>query len=487
MRRSDARYGRRRASLSDSGHRPVRSAGGTATGGRRRRCCRIRAALRRPGRSSSVATSPRPFAGRLLADLGATVVKVEDPAGATRCAPGRAAIRPYSPQFAAYNHSKSAITLDLRAARRTSPPSAAWRPTRDMLLENFRPGVMARLGVAPDTLLIDNPRLISASVTGFGSTGPYADQTDLRHRRLRDQRPVQRAAPARSRPSPVGPAMSDLLAGLFAAQGVLAALQREEASGPWADSRRIDARVGARLPRRGGDQRRRDRADRSSRTRGNVGRRPTARSPATGGRSWCISRSPTSSGRRSATPWNVPTGSPTRGWRIRQDRYDHYDDSRGSDPAPGIATEPRDDWFEAFLPTTFRMHRSTPCSTSRRPAGGGDGPAGSGAMAGRAPMTFVGRRYGSRARPSGRPGRLRCSGPTMMPAATGREAAPDGRRRADHSGERSPRSTSTPTRRPRSSSRPWAPRRQQMGAHFGKERRWCRFDEMAANATGPAT
>ena len=170
-----------------------------------------------------------PYAGRLLAGLGATVVKVEDRGGGDPMRSWESGDRPYSPQFAAYNLSKSGITLDLKQPDDVAT-FAALTDSADVLLENFRPGVMARLGVAPDTLLGRNPRLIVCSVTGFGPIGPYADRPTYDTVVSATSGLYSLLLPLSSA-SPVGPAMSDLLAGLFAAQGVLAALNARHATG----------------------------------------------------------------------------------------------------------------------------------------------------------------------------------------------------------------------------------------------------------------
>ncbi len=170
-----------------------------------------------------------PFAGRQLAELGATVLKVEDPDGGDPMRGWEGGTRPYSPQFAAYNHSKHAVTLDLRSpdglqALRDLATEA------DVLLENFRPGVMDRLGLSADRLAADNPALVYCSLTGFGDTGPYARRPTYDTVVSAMSGLYSVLLPTGSA-APVGPAMSDLLAGLFAVQGVLAALHARERSG----------------------------------------------------------------------------------------------------------------------------------------------------------------------------------------------------------------------------------------------------------------
>ena len=158
-----------------------------------------------------------PFCGQVLGDMGADVIKVEPPetGDQTRVGMGEHAFR-------AVNRNKRSITLDLK-----DPGDIAILhrlvETADVLTENFRPGVATRLSADYETLRAINPRLIYASISGFGQTGPYAQRPGLRpdrpgrggrderHRRARRQpgqggRPGQRslapACSARSASSP---------------------------------------------------------------------------------------------------------------------------------------------------------------------------------------------------------------------------------------------------------------------------------------------
>src|SRR5262245_12110350 len=106
----------------------------------------------------------------MLADLGADVIKVEPPQGDPfRNFRGGS----YSPNFIAYNRGKRSIKLDLRseAGRAVLLKLVAGA---DVLLENFRPGVMAKLGLGDDVLNATNARLIHCAITGFGASGPYS-------------------------------------------------------------------------------------------------------------------------------------------------------------------------------------------------------------------------------------------------------------------------------------------------------------------------
>lgn len=114
-----------------------------------------------------------PMAAALLADQGADVIKVESPGGdiARRVGPSKGDL---SATFIAMNRGKRAITLDLK----TADGKAVLRDLigrTDVLMENFRPGVMAKLGFDRNTLMALNPRLIYLSITGFGQDGPYTE------------------------------------------------------------------------------------------------------------------------------------------------------------------------------------------------------------------------------------------------------------------------------------------------------------------------
>jgi len=163
----------------------------------------------------------------LLADLGADVVKIEPLAGD----PLRG--RPDSPfkPFDFANRNKRAIAVDI-----TTPEGAdvvrALAKSADIFVENFRPGVLARSGLDYEALSRLNPRLIYASVSGFGQTGPYRDRggLDLVAQAMSGIMSVTGEADA-SRPVSAGVPMADLNAGTFAALGILASVHRRQTTG----------------------------------------------------------------------------------------------------------------------------------------------------------------------------------------------------------------------------------------------------------------
>src|SRR6478736_10069278 len=111
-----------------------------------------------------------PFCTMMLADLGADVVKVEPPSGdSTRRMPG--AVGSDSPSFSAVNRGKRSIVLNLKSPEGVDIVRRLAR-TADVFVENYRPGVMAALGLDYATLAERNRRLIYASISGYGQTGP---------------------------------------------------------------------------------------------------------------------------------------------------------------------------------------------------------------------------------------------------------------------------------------------------------------------------
>jgi CoA:oxalate CoA-transferase len=170
-----------------------------------------------------------PYAGLLLAKAGACVIKVEPPRGEplrVREAVGGGASLP----LAMLNSNKRAITLNLKSPRGVDLLKAMVRKT-DVLLENFAPGVMDRLGVGPDALMAENPRLIYASATGYGLSGPERDNLAM-------DITIQAASGAISvtgfpdgPPVKAGPAIADFLSGTHLYGAIVTALFERERTG----------------------------------------------------------------------------------------------------------------------------------------------------------------------------------------------------------------------------------------------------------------
>lgn len=161
-----------------------------------------------------------------LADLGADVVKVEPPRGDTTRMMGPPFRNGLSAMFAHFNRNKRSVVVDLKSAdgvgivRRLTA-------TADVLVENFRPGVVARLGLDYDSLAADNPGLVYVSINGFGSEGPYADLPayDTVVQGLTGMMPVQGGS---GPPVLIQSIIADKSTALTATYGVLAALLARE-------------------------------------------------------------------------------------------------------------------------------------------------------------------------------------------------------------------------------------------------------------------
>ncbi len=168
-----------------------------------------------------------PAAGMLLADLGADVIKVEQPETGDPFRAFKGGL--YSPHFQTYNRNKRSVTLDTRQpsdlARFDALASGA-----DVFIQNFRPGVAEKINVDAKRLRANNPALIYCSISGFGPDGPDRDRPAFDT--------VAQAASGFLRlllnpksPRVVGPAIGDAVTGFYAALGVLAALHERNATG----------------------------------------------------------------------------------------------------------------------------------------------------------------------------------------------------------------------------------------------------------------
>lgn len=170
-----------------------------------------------------------PFCTMILGDLGADVIKVEPPKGDPVRAQGTMT-EGHSGYFAGFNRNKRSVVLDLY-----SPPGKAalnrLLTDADVLVENFRPGTLEKLGLTTAALKALNPRLIVASVNGYGSQGPYVDRPafDFIAQAMSGFMGVNGASDGP--PMRAAPPVSDLVAGIYAAVGILAAVQGRERTG----------------------------------------------------------------------------------------------------------------------------------------------------------------------------------------------------------------------------------------------------------------
>jgi formyl-CoA transferase len=184
-----------------------------------------------------------PFCSMLLADLGADVVKIEPPSGdSTREMPGAAGTD--SPSFNAVNRGKRSVVLNLKTREGRDVFTRLAR-TADIVVENYRPGVMASLGLDYATLSAVNPRLIYASISGYGQTGPQRTKGgfDLIAQGVSGIMSI--TGEPGGPPVKSGVPLTDLGAGLFALVGILAAVEARHrtGAGQQIDTSLVDAGV----------------------------------------------------------------------------------------------------------------------------------------------------------------------------------------------------------------------------------------------------
>jgi crotonobetainyl-CoA:carnitine CoA-transferase CaiB-like acyl-CoA transferase len=166
-----------------------------------------------------------PFAGQMLADLGAEVIKIEPPrlGDPFRTASG------YSPQFVGHNHGKRSLTLDLKAEGALDVFDRLIA-TADVLIENFRPGVAERIGIGYDRVRELSPRIVYCSISGFGDDGPYVERpsyNEIGHALSGLWSQTVTGGSLR----PPGAGFSDPLTGVFALHCVLTGLFVRERTG----------------------------------------------------------------------------------------------------------------------------------------------------------------------------------------------------------------------------------------------------------------
>ena len=170
------------------------------------------------------------YGGQILSDLGAQVIKVESPKGDLGRNPSVAPYKGQSGLFLTFNRNKKSIVIDLKNPEGRLLFLDLVRNS-DVVVDNFRPGVMQRLGIDYEELKKVNSKIIHCSITGFGSEGDYKDYPALDiiiqaisgHMAItgeKDRPPVRLGIP-----------LADLSGGLFSSQGILAALYEREKTG----------------------------------------------------------------------------------------------------------------------------------------------------------------------------------------------------------------------------------------------------------------
>jgi crotonobetainyl-CoA:carnitine CoA-transferase CaiB-like acyl-CoA transferase len=180
-----------------------------------------------------------PFCTMMLADMGAEVIKVEMP-GQGDPLRGQGVIRDgLSWYFAAFNRNKKSLSLNLRSDEGRAA-LARLIETSDVLVENYRPGVLATMGFDAARLKALNPGLVTCSLSGFGDSGPYRDRPSFDFIAQAMSGFMSVTGIGDGPPLRAGPPIADLVAGLYGAVGVCAALVRKGRTG-------LGDRIGASL------------------------------------------------------------------------------------------------------------------------------------------------------------------------------------------------------------------------------------------------
>ncbi len=178
-----------------------------------------------------------PYCGRLLADLGADVIKIEAPEGDDMRL--RQPLRSdeggqrHSSYFGQLNAGKRSLVLDLKQPEAIALIKQMVMQA-DVVLENFRPGVMQRLGLGPEVLRALNPKLIYCAISGYGQTGPEAGRAAyamIVQAESGYEKTLARYAGDRPRPAATATFVADLLGGIFAFSAIQAALVQRSRTG----------------------------------------------------------------------------------------------------------------------------------------------------------------------------------------------------------------------------------------------------------------
>jgi itaconate CoA-transferase len=170
-----------------------------------------------------------PFATRQLADLGARVIKIERPGEGDFARAYDSTVKGLASHFVWLNRSKESLTLDLKRPE-AGEVLARLLSRADVFVQNLAPGAAGRLGLGPETLRARYPRLIIASLSGYGSTGPYAQKKayDLL---VQSETGLVSITGTPETASKVGLSIADIAGGMYTYSGVLTALLQRERTG----------------------------------------------------------------------------------------------------------------------------------------------------------------------------------------------------------------------------------------------------------------
>ena len=171
-----------------------------------------------------------PYATMVLADLGADVIKVEIPGTGDDSRNFGPYLNGESAYFMSLNRNKRSMTLNLKSPR-GKQIIRELVPHVDVVVENFRPGTLEKLGLGYETLRDLNPRLIYAAASGFGRTGPYSQRPAYDGVVQAMGGVMSITGPEDGTPTRVGTSIGDIIAGIFTAIGILSALAARERTG----------------------------------------------------------------------------------------------------------------------------------------------------------------------------------------------------------------------------------------------------------------
>lgn len=171
-----------------------------------------------------------PFCTMTLADLGAEVLKIEKPGSGDDSRAFGPHLNGESAYFMSINRGKKSLTLDLKSEQGREI-FLKLIDQADIVVENFKPGVMKKLGLSYETLSQRNPKLIYCASSGFGQTGPYSSRPayDLIIQGMGGLMSI--TGPGPGQPTKVGSSIADILAGMFSVIGILSALHHRNATG----------------------------------------------------------------------------------------------------------------------------------------------------------------------------------------------------------------------------------------------------------------
>ena len=171
-----------------------------------------------------------PWAGQVLADLGAEVIKVESPAGDDTRRWGPPFVGDNAAYFHATNRGKRSVVADFATEKGRASVLELVRDA-DVLIENFKLGGLAKYGLDYETLHAANPRLVYCSITGFGHDGPYAARAGYDFIVQGMSGIMDLTGDPQGAPQKIGVAYADILTGLYAVIAIQAALRQREATG----------------------------------------------------------------------------------------------------------------------------------------------------------------------------------------------------------------------------------------------------------------